>query len=44
MHGVLTVGGVAFSRGESSFKSLVFIGGEVVTGGRKADPERLVYD
>jgi hypothetical protein len=38
MHGVLTRGA------ESSFKSLVFIGGEVVTGERKADPERLVYD
>jgi hypothetical protein len=42
--GIAAVGRVAFSRGDSSFKSLAFIGGEVVTGWRKADPERLVYD
>jgi hypothetical protein len=35
---------VAFSSGESSFKSLDFIGVEVATGLREADPEPLVYD
>jgi hypothetical protein len=33
---------VAFSRGESSFKSLDFIGEEAVTRGRKADQEAAV--
>jgi hypothetical protein len=38
------VGRVTFSRGDSSFKSLAFIGGEVVTRARKAGSEITVYD
>jgi hypothetical protein len=34
---------VTFSRGESSFKSLDFIGGGVDTGGSKAGKNALVY-
>ena len=41
---VAAVGRVAFSSGESAFKSLVFIGGEVMTGGRKAESEAVFYD
>lgn len=43
--GIAAVGRVTFSSGESSFKSLVFIGGEVVTEGRKAEADGgMVYD
>jgi hypothetical protein len=38
------VGRVAFSRGESSSKSLALIGAEVVTGGREADPKPFPDD
>jgi hypothetical protein len=38
------VGRVAFSRGDSSFKSLAFIGGEVLTGAMEAGSEIAVYD